>query len=250
MSARSELLTNDPIGFQQRELLMKFERATLATCHLATDLVVAIDVLRAFTTAGFLFQAGVLEIILVSGVQEAFRLRDEMPDCLLMGEVDGVQVPGFDLPNSPSRIHGLDLAGRRVIQRTSAGTQGVILAQAARTILAASLTNLSATCRCIRAFAPEVVNLVQTGLLPEEGWGDEDVACAECIEAVFSGQAIDWGAVTQRVRRSCSGSYFDGAHKDFPPADLGLALEVDLFSFAMLVERQNSLHLIRPFRID
>jgi 2-phosphosulfolactate phosphatase len=83
---------------------MEIRRATLETCHTATGLVVTIDVLRAFTTAAYLFHAGVKEIILVSGVDEAFNLRREMPDCIIVGEVDGIRVPGFDLGNSPSEI--------------------------------------------------------------------------------------------------------------------------------------------------
>ena len=83
---------------------MKIIRATLATCHAAAGLAVAIDVLRAFTTAAYLFDAGVREIFLVSGVDEAFKLREAMPDCLISGEVNGIKVPGFDLGNSPTEI--------------------------------------------------------------------------------------------------------------------------------------------------
>jgi 2-phosphosulfolactate phosphatase len=83
---------------------MEIQRANLDTCHTATGLVVVIDVLRAFTTSAFLFQAGAEEIILVSGVDEAFQLRKEIPDSIIVGEVDGIRVPGFDLGNSPSTI--------------------------------------------------------------------------------------------------------------------------------------------------
>ncbi|MGB8252244.1 MAG: 2-phosphosulfolactate phosphatase, partial [Anaerolineaceae bacterium] len=62
---------------------MKIARATLSTCSTAIDLVVAIDVLRAFTTAAYLFSKGVKEIILVADVEEAFDLRKKMPECLL-----------------------------------------------------------------------------------------------------------------------------------------------------------------------
>jgi 2-phosphosulfolactate phosphatase len=229
---------------------MRLERATLDNCHLATDLVVAIDVLRAFTTAAYLFDAGVVEILLVSGVEDAFALRQERPECLILGEVAGIKVPGFDLPNSPSEIlrKGKSLVGRRIIQRTSAGTQGVVLARSARVILAASLVNATATCQYIRSASPDVVTCVQTGLYPEEGWGDEDVACADYLEQSLRGEEIDRESILRRVRRSKSGLHFNGTRSDFPPDDLELALRIDCFDFAMMVERNDHLHILHAAR--
>jgi 2-phosphosulfolactate phosphatase len=223
---------------------MEIQRATLSSCHQATDLVVAIDVLRAFTTAAYLFHGGVEEILLVSGVQEAFRLRTEMPDCLIVGEVDGIQVQGFDFGNSPSEILDRNLIGKRIIQRTSAGTQGVVLASQAKTILTAALTNASSTVRYIQKLSPRSVTFIQTGLLPGDGWGDEDVACADAMEDLLFERAVDWDRITKRVRSSPTGHHFDGMHSSFPPMDLELALKVDCFTFAMVVERKNDLHVM------
>ncbi len=224
---------------------MEILRATLSTCDALTDLAVVIDVLRAFTTAAYLFAAGAEEIILVSGVQEAFDLREAMPGCLLSGEIDGIQIQGFDLGNSPSEIARKDFSGKRIIQRTTAGTQGVIRASNAKIILTAALTNLSATVRYIKKLSPHRVMLIQTGLFPELGAGDEDVACADAIDAMLSGRALDLELVAQRVRASYSGRYYDGTRPDFPPEDLELALKLDAFNFAMVVERKNNLHIMR-----
>ncbi len=225
--------------------LMEIYRATLSSCDAATGLAVVIDVLRAFTTAAYLFKAGTKEIILVSGVQEAFDLRTAMLDCLLLGEIDGVKVQGFDLGNSPSEIAGKDFTGKRVIQRTTAGTQGVVRASNAQIILTAALTNLSATVRYIKKVFPREVTLIQTGLNPELGAGDEDVACADAIEALLSGGAVDPDHLAQRVRSSYSGRHFDGTRPDFPAKDLEMALELDVFNAAMVVERKNNLHILR-----
>ncbi len=224
---------------------MKITRADNATCHLARDCAVAIDVLRAFTTAAYLFDAGVEEIILVSSVEEAFKLREALPDCLISGEVDGIKVPGFDLGNSPAEIPSHDLRGKRLIQRTSAGTQGVVLAKQARTILAASLVNAAATVRYLLAHAPEEVTLIQTGLFPEEGWGDEDAACADLIENWLAGREADLPGIVNRVKLSRSGLYFDGTRPDFPPADLDYALQFDRFDFIMRVERRGGRSILR-----
>jgi len=227
---------------------LKIYRATLSTCQSATDLVVAIDVLRAFTTAAYLFHAGVTENILVSGIQEAFDLRNQMPDCLLAGEVKGVKIPGFDLGNSSANIDIGKVTVRRIIQRTSSGNQGVVLAINATTILAAALTNVSATLRYIQRANPESITFIQTGLYPEDGWGDEDVACADTIESLWLGQPVDWHKITERVRNSRAGTLFDGSRVDFPVEDLELALQVDRFNFAMVVEKRNNLHILH--RVD
>lgn len=220
---------------------MKIQRATLATCPTASGLVVVIDVLRAFTTAGYLFDAGVEEIFLVSQVKEAFALRNQLPDCIIAGEVDGVRVPGFDMGNSPSTINAVVHPAKRVILRTTAGTQGVILAKEAGVILTTALTNVSATVRYIQNLAPESVTLIQSGLFEDRGWGDEDVACADVIEDMILNKPIYWNSIYQRVRASKAGSHYDGTRIDFPFADLQMTLERDRFHFAMLVERKDGL---------
>ncbi len=228
---------------------MEILRATLSSCDAVTDLAVVIDVLRAFTTAAYLFNAGIEEIILVAGVQEAFDLGKAMPGYLLSGEIDGIQVQGFDLGNSPSEIVGKDFTGKRIIQRTTAGTQGVVRASNAHIILTAALVNLSATVRYIKISSPHNIMLIQTGLFPEIRAGDDDVACADAIEDLLSGRALDMDRIAQRVRSSYSGRYYDGTRPDFPPKDLELALKLDVFDFAMVVERRDRLHILRSIEV-
>ena len=127
---------------------MEIKFASLESCGAATDTVVAIDVCRAFTTAAYAFAAGAREIILVGEVEEALALRERMPGALVMGEVGGLPVEGFDFGNSPNELLGVDLADRCMIQRTSAGTQGVVRSKRARTLLASSFVCAGATARC------------------------------------------------------------------------------------------------------
>lgn len=224
---------------------MRIIRTNLSAFDPDTDLLVAIDVLRAFTTASYLFSVGVEEIILVSQVHEAFKLREEMPECLICGEVDGIKVPGFDFGNSPSEIITKNVSGKRIIQRTSAGTQAVALYSKAGTTLTSALTNISATVRCIQKYSPATVTLLQTGLFLDEGWGDEDAACAEAIEQILLGNTVDWTRMIERVRGSRSGMHYDGSREDFPPEDLEMALRIDTFNFAMMVEKKNQLNVMR-----
>ena len=94
----------------------------------ATGHVVIIDVIRAFTTAAYAFSAGIEEIELVATVEDALSRPG-----FRMGEVDGRLIPGFDHNNSPSRMIGQRLSGRAV-QRTTSGTQGVVLATQAQSL--------------------------------------------------------------------------------------------------------------------
>ena len=225
---------------------MQIKRATLENCHDETDTVVVIDVLRAFTTAAYAFAAGALEIILAGSVEEAFRLKKQIPESLIMGEVDGYPVEGFDLSNSPSGLVGRDLSGRQIIHRSTAGTQGVLGCKAALNILAASLCCASATVNHIRFLSPRSLTLVETGVFPG-GWGDEDKACADFLEGMLMNKPLDRNAIIQRVVDSRSGLHYnDPSNTIFPPRDLALAVDIDRFDFAMKVERKNGLLVMAP----
>jgi 2-phosphosulfolactate phosphatase len=222
---------------------MKFIRLSLDTCDQARGWVVVIDVLRAFSTAAYAFAAGAEQIILVSQVAEAFSLRKSMPGSLIMGEVDGLPVPGFDFSNSPAQFDSLDLAGRTLIQRTTSGTQGVIRSQHAQRLLAASFVNAAATTSFITQYSPHSVTFVITGLRPG-GWGDEDQACADYLQAQLENKPVDLPDLMRRVRQSPPGLQFsDPNQPDFSPADLEYCLQVDQFDFALSIQRVSS-HLV------
>jgi len=221
---------------------MLTRKVTLQQCAQARGVVVVVDVLRAFTTAAYAFAGGAAEIILVGTVPEAFAMRARFPDALLMGEVEGLPIAGFDFGNSPWQISQADLRGRRLIQRTSAGVQGVVLCTEATTILTAGFCNAAATARYLKRLAPAGVTFVITGRpRPEEG--DEDEACADYVAALLAGAgkpAVE--PYLRRVRESPAGRVFaDPDRPEFSAADLEYALQVDRFDFAMCVERRAGL---------
>jgi len=227
---------------------MIFQRATLQDCHNATGTVVVIDVLRAFSTAAFAFAAGARDIILVSTVEQAFELRRQKPDVLLMGEVNGLPIPGFDLSNSPAALNNRDLSGRHLVQRTSAGTQGVVRSINASTLLTCSFVCATATTRFILELQPGPVTFVLTGLRPG-GWGEEDAACADYLEALLLGQKPDPQLYLQRVRQSRTGELFsDPSQTDFSSLDLDYCLQIDRFDFAMIVEHLDGQFLMKALR--
>ena len=94
----------------------------------ASGAVAIIDVLRAFTTAAVAFANGAARITMVASVEEALVLRAQGAGQICMGEVGGRPPKSFDFGNSPYELSKVDLAGVDIIQRTSAGTQGVVAA--------------------------------------------------------------------------------------------------------------------------
>jgi 2-phosphosulfolactate phosphatase len=238
---------------------MEFRRLTLQDCHQATGTVVVIDVVRAFTTAAFAFAAGAREVVLTDRVEQAFALREHFvrqgdDKVLLMGEVGGEPIEGFDLGNSPAALVALalDLRGKRLIQRTSAGTRGVVCASAgADVLLPGSLVVGRATARCLRQLAPEQVTFVITGTHGRGPLdGDEDAAGADYIEALLTRSQVDPAPYARRVRVSFAGRLF--GTPEYPhlvAADIDLCVDVDRFDFCMRVEREDDLLVMRPVYI-
>ena len=225
---------------------MKFRYTTLETCSKAKSAVVVIDVLRAFSTAAYAFGAGAESITLVSGVQEALELKAAIPGALVMGEVGGIKVEAFDFGNSPAEFLNINLSGKALIQRTSAGTQGIVRARQAKTLVAASLCCAGATARYLRRVAPASIAFVITGAGPGED-GDEDLACAHYLEALLRGEPVTSEAYLRRVLQSPAGTIFaDPEQPDFTPQDLELCMQVDRFDFAMPVEREDGRLVMRP----
>jgi 2-phosphosulfolactate phosphatase len=226
---------------------MKIQQVAGFECAEVTGLVVVIDVLRAFTTAAFAFAAGAKEIILMGGIDAAFALRETMPEALLMGENRGIFIPGFDYGNSPAALKEVNLNGRSLIQRTSAGTQGVVNSINADQILCSSFVVADATVKQIRALAPEQVTFINSGIHPtQSGWGLEDVACSDYLTALLQDANPDPEIYLQRVTDCPTGVRFQTAADPTRQDDLKCAIDLDRFDFAMLVHKQNGLHILKP----
>lgn len=172
------------------------------------NLVVTIDVIRAFTTAAYAFAAGAREIFLVGTVEQALTFKARNTGVLAMGEEGGHRPSGFDFSNSPVAVSGAKLNGRTLVQRTSAGTQGVLAARGATRSWCASLVCASATARAVRNSGLGVPSYVITGRFFEpdgtlaEG-GEEDLVAAHYIEHVRQGLHVEQADAISRVR-NCS----------------------------------------------
>lgn len=203
-------------------------------CAHAEGLCVVIDVLRAFTTAAFAFAGGAKEIILVGSIEEAFRRHAENNDLVLIGEKEGDPVEGFHYGNSPAEINKASIKNRRIVQRTSSGTQGVIACRHAPFMLISSFVVAEATLQRIRDINPPSVSFIVTGRKN----GDEDYALAEYLERRLLGDNINPTPFLQRVISSPAAQRMlnaDTRNYPFGEEDLKLSTHLDRFPFAMEV---------------
>ncbi|TMF56974.1 MAG: 2-phosphosulfolactate phosphatase [Chloroflexi bacterium] len=205
----------------------------------ATGHAVIVDVFRAFTTAAFCIAAGAREIVLVADHEQALALKRDDPSLFLTGEIGGRPIAGFDVGNSPSAIERLDLSGRRVVQRTSSGTQGVVAATSARRVLLGSFVAAGATVRYLRREADEVT-IVAMGAAAQES-SEEDERCASYLAASLTGSPLAGHDIVLRTPASEWPEWF-------PRRDAELALEIDRFDFALPVTREDGLLVARPVR--
>lgn len=220
---------------------MEFEYLTNDTCHTAEGLVVVIDVLRAFSNAAYAFSMGAENIALVSTVEEAFELKAKKPDALVMGEVHGLKPEGFDLGNSPTETVQHNLIGKQLIQRTSAGTQGVVRSSKAKMLFAASFVVAEATTRAIQVLEPTKVSFVITGRY----FDSEDKACGEYLEAHLRGQTPDPKPYLDWVRNAPELRHMPSDRFPHITSDLDYCTRLDAFGFAMPITSENGRSVMR-----
>lgn len=197
----------------------------------ARGLVVVIDVLRSFTVSAYALSGGARECRLVTTIAEAKALAASTPEAVVSAEENALPVEGIAISNSPTAITQIDLRGKVLIQRSSAGTQCAAAAQGGD-IFAASLVVASATAQACLLRSPETLTLVASADHPE------DHACASYIEGLVRGETLDLDQLleplrsSERYQRARSGQW-----PGFPPTDLDLSLTADRFNFAMPIMR-------------
>ena len=227
----------------------KFRFFRLEEAHFAEGAVVVIDVLRAFTTAAYAFYAGAEKIFPVSSVTEACDLKAQLRDATIMGEVDGRKPENFDYSNSPAEITRLNFSGKTLIQRTSAGTQGLVSVRKADVLLAASFVVASATAKYLRLMQPSQVSFVITGESMGRD-GAEDLACADFIQALICEDKPDPDKYTSRVMSSSVGKAFQSGDLDYlSKKDIHLSLAVNRFNFCLPVTEKNGRLVMNQFAL-
>ena len=233
---------------------MDISRASLLEgAKAARGVAVIIDVFRAFTCSPLLFSLGIQKSILVSTPEDAFVLKEDNKDLILIGEVDGIPIEGFDLGNSPWEIlkHGASyFEGKTVVQRTSSGVQGAIAAlEVADEVLPASYALAGSTARYILSKQPSRVSLVAMGwslkeIAPEDEW------CARYIAHLLGkGDYNINEALGDILLNRLTQKFFNPDQPYFPPEDPILCLQSNIYDFILKVEREDNLVAIHKVDI-
>lgn len=113
---------------------------------LSSAVVVAIDVLRATTTAVTALANGARAVLPVARPEDGYRALAGFPpgEALLGGERYGRPLPGFDLGNSPAEYGPEVVKGRTVILTTTNGTQLLARCGRAAQVVLGALVNAEA----------------------------------------------------------------------------------------------------------
>ena len=214
----------------------------------ARGLTVIIDVFRAFSTACYAYHSGAAKIIPVGSIVLAYRLKEQNPQYILLGERNEQKPEGFDFGNSPSQLLHGRLTGKTLVHTTSSGTQGIASATNAAEIITGSFVNAGAIVRYIRQQNPAVVSLVCMGYACEYPT-DEDTLCAEWIKNELEGKANDFAEMVEIIRNGSGARFFDPKKQSWSPqADFELCLDLNRFDFVLKVEDANELNYLRKIK--
>ncbi|MET8948201.1 2-phosphosulfolactate phosphatase [Streptomyces sp. NPDC004542] len=208
------------------------------------EVAVVVDVMRAFTVAAGALRQGAEKLVFTDTAEEALELKARHPGWPAFQ--DGAPTPGFDLANSPARLRSLDVAGRTVVQKTTAGTVGALAVADARLLMCASFAVAGATAAFLRRERPAAVTFVVTG---DGGRAEEDLACAQYIAARTASDTTDPAPYVTRARHSDGAARLaDGVRRGWAgvhPDDMKLCLEVDTCAFALVAGREEGRLTVR-----
>lgn len=221
----------------------------LEGARVATGLTVIIDVFRAFSTACYAMEKGAEKIIPVGNIGLAYRLKEENPDFLLMGERNEMKPHGFDFGNSPAQLLDAAIAGKTIVHTTSSGTQGIEAAVHAPEIITGSFVNAGAIINYIKTQNPETVSLVCMGYACEFPT-DEDTLCAEYIRNELTGLPNDFKKMKEIIRKGSGKRFFEAEKQEWAPnEDFELCLDLNRFSFVLKVEQNDSHNFLRKIPV-
>ncbi len=208
---------------------------------LATGLSVVIDVFRAFTVEPYLINNGAKKIIPVGDMQIAYDYKNKNSDYILIGERNGIILPGFDYGNSPSQIEHINFSEKTIIHTTSCGTQGIVKSVNAKEIITGSLVNAQAIVKYIIKNNIEEVSLLTLSRENELHF-DEDILCAKYIISMLENNPLNTlGQEIEKLKITTGSKFFDKSKQnDFPEKDFYLCTEVNKFNFVLQINKDET----------
>mmetsp|Transcript_48806 Transcript_48806/g.147060 ORF Transcript_48806/g.147060 Transcript_48806/m.147060 type:complete len:259 (-) Transcript_48806:698-1474(-) len=227
---------------------------------------IVIDVFRAFSLVPYALSGGAVgkparTVVPVRTEAEALAWRERAGEhaTVLAGEAGGKRLPGFDLGNSPASIAeggdsvgvfgGDGEGGKIMVHRTSAGTQGLLAAveAGAHPVLTGSFVNAGATARYLRdVVQPDEISIVAMGYEGTE-LALEDTLCAEYLKSLLlakEGEELSgptFNQIREEIRRDATGlRFFDPELPQYPEPDFDACITLDIFDFAVKVDRDET----------
>ncbi|MGG4094504.1 2-phosphosulfolactate phosphatase [Paenibacillus lautus] len=217
----------------------------------ASHINVVIDVIRAFTVAHYAFINGVQGIILAGTLDDALRLKKIDPDFLLAGEIQGLPIPGFELDNSPVRLHNLDLRKKFLIQKTTNGVTATLNALSTEHLFVTGFTNAKTTAEFIKRNLLKKDDDMIINLIASHPSGDDDLACAQYISEILQDtNRISAEETIERIRKSkAAEKFYDNEKPEFLQEDISFCIQELPSDFVMKVNLNKSNPLIERFQV-
>jgi 2-phosphosulfolactate phosphatase len=157
---------------------------------------IVVDVLRATSTIAQALASGYRRVLCCAEIEEARALRAEIPDSLVGGERNAVQIEGFDVGASPREF--LERRADTLILSTTNGTRAVL--EAARRcdeVLLGSLLNLEAVAGAVLG---RNVLIVCAGF--QGAFALDDAYCAGRIVQLLDGDRSDAAIGAELIARA------------------------------------------------
>jgi 2-phosphosulfolactate phosphatase len=215
-----------------------FEPVVRAALNLKEASAVVIDAVRASTTIVAATAAGCREAIPYRTPEEvrAEATRRPAGTVVTAGERLGVRIEGLDYNNSPSVMTAENVGGRTLLLTTTNGTQAIMDAMAAETVLIAAMPNRRAVARRLAALGRRVV-FVSAGTVGTVSCEDTLVAGAviaallgeKRVQDPFSWHLEDSALVALAAWQGAEGRLNEIFHQTWGGAYIArLGLEADL----------------------
>lgn len=243
--------TNNPLDIHSRKYDKVQNDIVLRSSQLLlpkkTNVIIVIDVFRAFTTACCVLERNPTSYILTNKSTAVSHLISGLQDSFLIGKAERGVTLNYNIPNSPTRVKEVDIKGRNVFHRTEGGASGVLMSKGLGIILAAGLANADATVRYVLQLQnPEITILPMghEGITPSL----EDDICAQYIDAKFRGQTMDLAHYFADLREGPGKYFFTDDQWQYPREDFDCCMDLNRFNFAIHADVQDEYAFLR--RLD
>ena len=225
------------------------------------DIAIVIDALRCSSTIITAITNDVREVIPVETLDEAFKLRSNDSNIILVGERKGQKIDGFDLDNSPLEFITNEFRGKRIVITTTNGTSAIKQVEKCPMVLIGAFMNSNEVSKKALILAKKY----QTGITillagRNHNFFLEDFLCAGLLSSKFKyananlsdhalASMLSWERAECNIREIVKNSQHGrdlieiGLEKD-----VDFCLNIDAFSVVPYLER-NSIKIFSKGKI-